>query len=430
MHVTAAAPCGRRSRAPGRVLLVALATAVGVVASAHAQKPRDADASPFTRTPAAPTDAADATIQLDTTPRLVSGRIVRPTADTVLPVPGIWVTIHRVGSDTAAPMDSMRTRRDGTFTFRYRPFGDPKAVYFVSASYGGIAYFSEPLTSPRVTGTDAEITVFDTTSAPVPLTVRGRHIIVASPRADGTREMMEVFELSNDTTVTRVAPDDAHPTWTAILPPGITDFRPGQMDISPQTVRMADGEIAVVAPFAPGIKQLSFSFRAPAKDFPLSIPVEKGATVLEVLVEEPSAQVSGAGLQQVTAVSVQGQVFSRYLAQDVPANSVVRITVPAVTPARNPYYVVGIAIAIGVAMLVALTMALKRRAARQTVPVGPAIASDAENPELIARAIAQLDGSFERRVSPTPEDRAAYTRTRDALKQRLVAALAAQRRTG
>ncbi|HET7565454.1 MAG TPA: hypothetical protein VFJ96_10690, partial [Gemmatimonadaceae bacterium] len=291
-------------------MALALAIAASASASAHAQTRGATSAAPQASPTPQSVDTADSTPPLGNGPRLVSGRIVRPTADTILPVPGIWVTIHRVGSDTAAPMDSMRTKRDGSFTFRYKPFGDPNAVYFVSASYGGIAYFSEPLKSARVTGDDAEITVFDTTSAPIPLHVRGRHIVVASPRADGTREMMEVYELSNDTTVTRIAPDDAHPTWTAVLPPNISDFEPGQTDVSPQTMRLADGQLAVVAPFAPGIKQLSFSFRAPAKDFPLSIPVQQGATVLEVLVEEPAAQVSGGGLARVADVSVQGQAFS------------------------------------------------------------------------------------------------------------------------
>lgn len=360
-------------------------------------------------------------------PRTVSGRIVRPTADSLVPVPGIRVTIHRVGADTAAPLDSTRTSQSGHYFIRYRPFGDPNAIYFLSVSYDGIAYFSQPLTTPTVSGPEAEITVFDTTSAPIPLHVRGRHIVVASPRADGTREMMEVFELSNDTSVTRVSPDDAHPTFTAVLPDGITEFQPGQSDISPQAIRYVDGKVAIVAPIAPGLKQFSVSFRAPASTFPLSIPVQQGATVLEVLVEEPSAQVSGARLEKVANVAVEGRTFNRYLAQDVPANAVLRIQVPEITPPMKPIYFAGIAIAIGAAMLVALAMSFGRRAQRRPAAAAAAVAPAGDDPAQIARAIAQLDGAFERRTDPSAEDRAAYERTRAALKQRLAATLAERR---
>jgi hypothetical protein len=414
----AVAARGRLSRAA----LPAVLALAGVGAGMQTPVP-----APVERQSAALRDTTASRQTRDAAPRTVSGRIMRPGGDSVVPVPGIWVVIHRVGSDTAAPLDSMRSSRDGRYTFRYRPSGDPNAIYFVSASYDGIAYFSEPLTKRVVSGPAAEITVFDTTSASIPLHVRGRHIVIASPRIDGTREMMEVYELSNDTTVTRVSADDAHPTWSTILPDDITEFQAGQSDISPQALRVGAGELAVVAPFAPGIKQISFSFRIPAGDFPLSIPLRDGASVLEVLLEEPAAQVSGARLEQVPNVSVQGRTFTRYLAQDVPANAVARIQVPEVTPPRKSIYLAAVAIAIGAAMLVALAMTFGKRT-RRAVPVAPAPASALEDPDQVAGAIARLDSAFERRTDASAADRAAYEETRAALKQRLAAALAARQR--
>src|SRR5687768_6034196 len=72
----------------------------------------------------------------------VEGQVVRPGARDMLPVPNVWVTLHRVGSDRAAPLDSVRADAAGKYTFEYRRTGDESAIYFASASYGGIAYFT------------------------------------------------------------------------------------------------------------------------------------------------------------------------------------------------------------------------------------------------------------------------------------------------
>src|ERR687886_1973844 len=100
-----------------------------------------------------------------------------------------------------------------------------------------MAYFSAPLRAPRVPGTDAELTVYDTTSGPLPLHVRGRHIVVSSPRASGAREVVEVYELANDSSLTLVSPDDARPTWSTVIPAAARDFEVGQGDVSRSAVR-------------------------------------------------------------------------------------------------------------------------------------------------------------------------------------------------
>lgn len=64
------------------------------------------------------------------------------------PIDGVRVVLHRVGPDQAGPLDSALTGPRGEYHFRYHTSGSPDAVYFVSASYDGIAYFSTPLASP------------------------------------------------------------------------------------------------------------------------------------------------------------------------------------------------------------------------------------------------------------------------------------------
>ena len=84
------------------------------------------------------------------------------------PVMGAWVVLHRVGSDGAGPLDSIKSDARGRFSFGYVRTGSTDAVYFVSAMYDGIAYFTPPLPEGKVSGEKGEITVFDTTSGHVP----------------------------------------------------------------------------------------------------------------------------------------------------------------------------------------------------------------------------------------------------------------------
>ena len=364
----------------------------------------------------------------DTGPRSVRGRVVRPGGSDVLAVPGVWVTLHRVGSDAAGPVDSMRTNSGGEYSFRYRATGSAQAVYFVSAQYSGIAYFSAPLVQPRVTGEDAEVTVFDTTSGPVTLHVRGRHIVVSSPGADGMREVVEVYELSNDSSVTLVSPDDSHPTWSAVIPATARDFQLTQGDISPSSIREEPGRVVSVAPFAPGLKQVSFAYRLSEDAFPLDVPLADSVPVLEVLTEEPGAKVKGARLAAVAPVTIERRTFNRFLAQDVQRNAVVTIEAPAAGAAElNTRYLIGMAAAVALVMLASLAFALSHRRRASIVAASVIAGGPGDAAESLARSIAQLDAEFERNCDATAEERASHEAQRNVLKRRLAAELDARR---
>lgn len=354
-------------------------------------------------------------------PRRVEGRIVRPGAGELLPVPGIWVVLHRVGTDAQGPLDSMRTTPAGVYRFRYRASGDD-AVYFVSASYGGLAYFSPPLRDAVVSGEEAQIVVYDTTSSAVPIAVRGHHIVVSAP-AGGTREVIEVYELSNDSSVTLVSASPGEPSWSALLPDGARSAALREGDIGADAVVFEEGRVKVYAPIAPGLRQIAYSYRLPEDALPLSIPVEHHAEMLEVLVEASRAEVSGARLERTDPVSVEGRNFSRFLADESPANAVVRVDLAEAAESRRSTYVRVIAIVVGAAMLLALARAaarMRRRGGAPRVPPG-------DDPERLAREIAALDAAHERRRAPSDEAAAEYRARREALKARLTDALDRQR---
>ena len=298
-------------------------------------------------------------------PQEVSGRIVRPGVRRMDPVTGAWVVLHRVGSDGAGPLDSLQSDARGRFSFKYQRTGSADAVYFVSAMYDGIAYFTPPLPEGKVSGENGEITVFDTTSGHVPITLQGHHVVVSAVDANSLRTVVEVYDLSNDSSVTRVAAGDKpeQATFQTRLTPGATDFRVTEGDVSAGAVTQANGVVSVFAPIAPGVKQLSFTYTLPAKAFPLKLPLEKETGVYEILVEEKAGNVTGPHIKEVDPVTVDERDFRRFLATEMPEKSVAVIDLPAPpsTRAIDSRFLVAITLVLGGSMVVALAQALRRR---------------------------------------------------------------------
>ena len=283
----------------------------------------------------------------------------------MVPVSGAWVVLHRVGPDRSGPLDSLRSDAGGRYSFEYLRSGSEDAVYFVSAMHGGIAYFTPPLTERKIGGRAGEITVFDTTSSKVPISIRGHHVVISAVDANGQRGVVEVFELSNDSSVTRIAanerPESA--TWATHLLPAATNFRVTQGDIPGEAVAFANGRASVFAPLAPGVKQVSFAYSVPASSFPLRVPAQARTDVYEVLIEDEAGSVTGPGIREMDPVTVEARSFRRFLGADVPQNAITVIDLPAAVTSRaiDPRYMVALTLLIGGAMILALARALRRR---------------------------------------------------------------------
>jgi len=294
----------------------------------------------------------------------VRGRVIKPGAESMVPIPHLMVTLHRVGSDTAGPVDSMLTLANGHYQFTYYRSGAADAVYFTAASYSGVAYFSAPFKADAPpTSDDAEITVFDTTSKPVPIDVRGRHLVVGALDSHGDRRITEVFELSNDSSVTKVAsgdtPSDA--SWSVEIPEAAKHPEVPEGDIPAGAVSFTKGRALVYAPMGPGVKQLVVSYLLPESQFPWALTVHEPASLLEVLLEEPTATVSGATFKAMGPVPLGGRSFQRFLGNNVAANTVVRIGVPDSPHPISPWFMAGLTVLIGGAMVGTLAYALRRR---------------------------------------------------------------------
>ena len=349
----------------------------------------------------------------------VSGRVETPGDDKQLPIPGIFVTLHRVASDGSGPVDSVRTDANGKYVIQYRrPLGD-EGVYFAAAVYRGIAYFSTPIQSARASGEEGEITVFDTTSRVVDFHVRGHHVVLSAPRPDGARDVVEVWELSNDTTVTVIGRDTLSPVWSTPLPSGATGVRAGQGDVSPDAIVARGNRVVMLAPFGPGVKQVSYSYSVPSSQFPLTLRIDKPTSVLEVLLEEPLAQVTSRSLRATDAATTGGRTFKRFLGQDAASGETIRIVVPTTTATTRARVLAVLAGVIALTMLAALARALRPRGSRRRV-AEVAVVSETET---LVAAIAALDARHERGDITLDAD--AYVADRAALKARLTQALAA-----
>jgi len=413
------------SMRPVSRLTTFVAVALSLTAPLHSGGAQVAPSAARTGTPASA--AAQA-------PRTVEGRVRRPMGEQgdstgMGPAANVWVTLHRVGSDTAGAIDSTRSDAAGRYRFRYVPRGAGDAVYFASSTWDGIAYFTAPLRSANARDDAAEITVFDTTSRTFPLTVKGRHLIVSRPDSTDRRTIVEVFELSNDSLKALVSVDTTtlRPTWSVSIPATAMDVRVNDGDISPNAFVASNGRASVYSPIAPGIKQVAFTYKLPNSSFPLALTSEDGAVVFEVLLEEPQGSVSGQGFTAVEPVSLEGRNFKRSLAQDLKPDTRIVIELPSTgTPGRN-LYIAALLAAIGFMMLLVLSRSMQRTASKRAgAAITPSLRpreSEAPLADRLAQEIAALDATYARQQEPSASVQQAYTTRRAELRAALAAEL-------
>lgn len=346
------------------------------------------------------------------------------------PVAGQWVVVHRIASDASgnvsgSALDSSRTDARGHYAIRYPHFGSPQATYIAITTYSGVSYISAPLTRPRITGDDGAIMVFDTTAPPYPIRVAGRHLVITAPDSGDRRRVIEVYELMNDSTFT-VMGTEKNPVWRAPLPRGAKDVEINPTgDISPSMTKAADDRLDVFSPISPGIRQISFTYTLGPDAFPMAMPVVDSASVFELLVQEQAAVVDGGGFTEVAPVQQEGVPFRRLLAQNVPARTVLRFTMPRPTSRLGRNGVRIVASTLSIAMLLVLAFLFwKRRRPRGGVVV-PVVGRDPV--EALVSELARMDVGFESRGVVSDAERAEFAEKRAALKARLNAALAARK---
>jgi hypothetical protein len=341
---------------------------------------------------------------------VVRGHVALRTAHGERPVRRTIVTLHAIGAQgREGPVDSVRTDADGRYGFRFA--ADSALTYLATARYGGIAHFAAPVRLGDASAGDGEgeITVFDTTSQPLALPTRGRHIVLSAPSATGARAVIDVYEIENPGVLTRIVRDSADAVFIARLPAGALDVRTTQGDVPATGVRVQPDQVAVIAPVPPGVRQLVLTYDLPLSAVPLAVAV--GPTdVLEVLAEEEGATAAGAGLEPQGPVSIEGRTFQRFLRQNVASAAQVTITPPVVAPGGGRLSPFGVALAIAGAAALGIVFAAASRPGRAPRPRRLVLA------EALATVDRQLAApAFAAQHAALREYRAALVEERDRL---------------
>ena len=340
----------------------------------------------------------------------VAGRVLHPGPSDTTTVARLRVVLHRVAADSQGPIDSVRSDSTGNFRLAFRP--DTGAIYLLSARYDGIEYFSNAVrVRPGQPDTGARLFVYDTSST-APIAVAARHIVLPRAGQDGSRTAIDLIVLENAGRVARVAPDSLHPSWSMALPSGISDLVVGESDLSSEAVVRVEDSIHVIAPLAPGQKQLTLEYVVPAGAREVAWTMGASDVPLNLLLEDRGLRLSGAPLAPVDSQMIQGRLFHRYRGT-VPAHGVVRLRLGG-SP-RAPWPVLA-------ALVAAVALALGFggwRLLRRTAP-HPGV-----HPNHLLDAIAALDARYAGRNEDTPtEEWEAYRSERERLKAQLERALA------
>ena len=347
---------------------------------------------------------------------VVSGRVTLVTARGERPVAGTTVTLHRIGTGSAGPVDSLASSPAGRYRFVV-PAPDTTAMYLATARFGGIAYFGTPVRAGDAAA-DGEIDVYDTTSVAIRVRVAGRHVVVSAPDARGRRDVLDVYELQNDTVLTRLASRE-RPVFEVRLPAGAADVMARQGDFTGAAIEIEGNRARVIAPMTPGIRQLALAYALAPGAFPLTLTLPDTTDVLEVLLEEREALAAADSLRAVGQVTSDGRSFVRFLGRGLPAGRRLEITVPVTAlRSRGWAWLAGL----GVASLVAIGWSLRPQQ-RRAAAVAPAASQPAARERELRSAIDGVDALLAD-AATAPESHDALRRYREQLAGELEALLA------
>ncbi|MEO8294980.1 MAG: hypothetical protein ABI613_05635 [Gemmatimonadota bacterium] len=342
-------------------------------------------------------------------PIVASGRVVREQGKDTIPVPGVRIVIHRVGRSQQGPLDSTLSDTAGRFHFRFVP--DTTVLFLLSARYAGIEYFSSPITTDPGLPDSAITVIVSDTSSNQRVNEVARYLVVRKPAEDSSRAVLDLIVLVNKGTLTRVAYDSTLPSWIGRIPRGIANARVGQADISSEAVVLRNDSILVFAPIAPGEKQISLEYLIPPGGS-LSLDFPEDSVATNVLAQDRTARVEGAGLAAVDSQSIEGENFYRWVGAPRPGD-VLQVTFR--DPARAvPSWVLPLLVITAAGVVLFALFRLQRRPALVTI-------------DSLTDRIAVLDARYGgREADVSPEEWQGYLRDRDQFRAQLAAHLAAR----
>ncbi len=257
------------------------------------------------------------------------------------------------------PIDSTYTDAAGRYVLTVRQ-PDSTVLYVVSSWHSGIAYFSEPVVPGRATERLQPLYVFDTTSGGPAVKLQRRLVTVARRQRDGSRDVLELLELENPGTATRVPADSTRPSWAGAIPAAAIQFQIGRGDVSAQAVTLRHDSVAVFAPLPPRErKQVSLTYVLPATVQRLSLPIDQPTEEVDLVLEDTATVVTAHKLDSLGIETIGGRRFARYRTPPLAAGAPLALafTAPRLAPDSLVPVVVGLA---AVALAAGFVVALRR----------------------------------------------------------------------
>jgi hypothetical protein len=344
--------------------------------------------------------------------RVVAGQVLRITAQDTVPAARAMVVLHRIGRDRQGPLDSAVTDAAGRFRFRF-PF-DSTALHILTSAHHGVQYFSEPVhTASGRPDTSLVFAVHDTSSRQG-VSFAARHIVLSAPAEDGARNVVELVAISNVGPLTRVPAAPGGISWEWAVPGGAVALAVAEGDLPPGAVALEDGRIVVRAPLPPGLREITVEYFLPPGTPVARFPFDAEVPAVNLLVEEPEAEITAPGLAPADSITViEARTFRRWNGAVGPgAVLVVRLPVP------GRWGRVAIA---GLIAIVALALAwATMRVLRTPAPAAAMRAS----PDAILDEIVRVDALRAAAGAHDPAEAARLDARRAELKARLAAALA------
>jgi len=348
-----------------------------------------------------------------------AGRVMRVSGRDTLPVGGIAVVLHRVGERVQGPVDTVVAGPSGRFFFRFS--ADTTAAYLLSARFGGIEYFSQPVaTNPARPDTAVVVIVADTSST-TPVLVKQRTLLVSAPDESGTRTVLDWFVLSNPGQLTRVAPDTIRSAWGTPIPPEaqnveLADNRMSQF--SPEALVFRGDSALIFAPLSPGDKELMLQYRIPGTLRRFVIPAERVGDSIFVMMEERGGRVATGGFAATDSQMLDGRAFQRWAGTHRQSGDLAVVLPAALLSSRQLLAALVAAVGAGFALLAWVFIRRRRGGSPQAATPNP-------DPSFLADGIARLDERFLGREAETPPPEwARYQTERARLLAQLQSALA------
>ena len=230
----------------------------------------------------------------------VAGRVVRVIGADTVAVAGARVVLHRVTVSSPGPVDSTVSDAHGRFVFRVVP--DTSAVYLVSARWSSIEYFGPPMAARSTALANAVTVVVSDTSSRAPFTLAARHLIISPVNADGVREVVDLFVISNPGPLTRVSADSLRPTWQVTLPRFAVNIHGGNSEFSLSSMRLNGDVVALYAAIPPGQRDIEIDYQIPPNTTRFEIPVAADVASSNIVSADKSMRVLGAYARADTVI--------------------------------------------------------------------------------------------------------------------------------